>query len=222
MTTENQPTETPETSAELDEAQHARLMAEAELELLKGPALRETIRSAGFDPNSSAGKVLAELAATNESLRMSTGMMKAKASSLGLSANVAGQPTPSAPPPSELTDPDYPPTHSRNTPGTVEHDKALIQKAIRDPFRQAAERMLSPTTYEDDTPSPMRVAAEQVAAKWNPATPKPNPWRAQTTDKPPPTDAEQKANKEAFLAHRKATDKKLHDLTRSVVELRGS
>jgi hypothetical protein len=75
--------------------------------------------------------------------------------------------------------------------------------------------MLGLTTYEDEGPSVSQEAAQLVAAKWNPANPKPNPWRAKTTDNPRPTAAEQKEDKDAYLAHRKAADKKLRDLTRA-------
>lgn len=212
MTTETTPPNS--SDAELDELRHFRTMATAELDALRPLALQSAIRSSGFEPTSSAGRVLAELAKTDPQLAASPEALKRKASQLGLSTNVAEQPPPSAPAATELTDPSRPATHSANTPGTAEHDKALARKTLRDPFREAAERMLSPESSYEDAPSPLREAAEMVADKWNPATPKPNPWRAKTVDVPPPTDAERVANKEAYLAQRKTADAVLRSITR--------
>ena len=216
MTTETQTTETPDTATELDELRHFRTMANAELEALRPLALQSAIRSAGYEPTSSAGRVLAELTKTDPHLAASPEALRRKASELGLSTNVVADPVPDPSASPELTVPSRAPTHSANTPGTPAHDKALIQKEIRDTLRGVAERMLSPTTYEDAPPSPLREAAEQVAAKWNPATPKPNPWRAQTVDVPPPTAAQQQENRDAFEDRQKTAKKELRDVTRAV------
>ena len=209
-------TETRDTATELDELRHSAVMATAELEALRPLALQSAIRSAGYEPTSSAGRVLAELTKTDPQLVASPGALRRKASELGLTSNVAADPAPQPPASSELIDPSLPATHSVNVAGTPAHDQALAQKALRDPFRHAAERMLSPTTYEDAPPSPLREAAEQVAAKWNPATPKPNPWRAQTVDVPPPTAAQQQENRDAFEDRQKTAKKELRDVTRAV------
>jgi hypothetical protein len=212
MTTETNP---PDSSDELDDLRHFKTMASAELDALRPLALQSAIRAAGYEPTSSAGRVLFELAKTVPQLAASPEALARKATELGLSTNVAADPVPQ-PPASELTDPAYPPTHSRNTPGTPGHDAALREKGIMDPFRHAAERMLGLTTYEDEGPSVSQQAAQLVADNWNPKNPKPNPWRAQTTVKPRPTAAEQKEDKEAYIAHRKAADKELQDLTRGI------
>ena len=216
MTTETQTTETPDTATELDELRHFQTMANAELEALRPLALQSAIRSAGYEPTSSAGRVLAELAEADAQLAASPGALKRKASELGLTSNVAADPAPQPPASSELIDPSLPATHSVNVAGTPAHDQALAQKALRDPLREAAERMLSPTTYEDAPPSPLREAAEQVAAKWNPPNAKPNPWRAQTVDVPPPTAAEQQATRNAFEDRKKSAKRELRDVTRAV------
>ncbi len=202
---------------ELDELRHLKTMAGAELAHLRPLALRETIRQAGFDPDSSAGKTLAELAKTNESLRTSVSMMRTKAVELGLSTKTVEEPVSPVPAPSELTDPSLPATHSVNTPGTPAHDQALAKTALREPFREAAERMLSNTTdangYHPGESSPLQAAAERLAEKWRPP-PGPNPRSAKTVDVPPPTDAERQASKAEFLAHRKAADKDFHSTIR--------
>ena len=214
MTTETQTTE--DTATELDELRHFRTMANAELEALRPLALQSAIRSAGYEPTSSAGRVLAELTKTDPQLAASPEALRRKASALGLSTNVVADPAPQPSASAELTVPTLPATHSANTPGTPAHDKALIQKEIRDTLRGAAERMLSPTTYEDAPPSPLREAAEQVAKKWNPTSPKPNPWRAQTVDIPPPTAAQRKANRDAFEDRQATAKQELRDVTRAV------
>jgi hypothetical protein len=217
MTTENQPTETPDSSDELDDLRHFQIMASAELDALRPLALQSAIRSAGYEPTSSAGRVLFELAKSEPQLAASPEALKRKATELGLSSNVAADPVPQPPAQSELTDPAYPPTHSRNTPGTVGHDSALREKGLRDPFRQAAERMLGLTTYEDEGPSVSQQAAQLVAAKWNPpeGTKRPAIGYVKPVNIPARTEADIQADKEEFLAHRKAADKKLRDLSRA-------
>ena len=214
--TETQTTEILDTATELDELRHFRTTANAELEALRPLALQSAIRSAGYEPTSSAGRVLAELTKTDPQLAASPEALRRKASALGLSPNVVADPVPDPSASSELIDPSLPATHSVNVAGTPAHDQALAQKALRDPLREVAERMLSPTTYEDARPSPLREAAEQLAAKWNPASPQPNPWRAQTVDVPPLTAAQQQENRDAFEDRQKTAKKELRDVTRAV------
>lgn len=139
MTFETAPEITDEQMAaaeqELADLRHRQLMESAELELLRPLALREQIRQIGFDPDSPAGMTLVELAKTNEPLRTSARMMRAKAEQLGLSSDPSLQAPTLAPTAvnSDLIDPNLPAWHPRN-------DRADVagQLAIRDHYANAA------------------------------------------------------------------------------------
>ena len=119
-----------DTAERLADTETKLLMAEAELERLRPLQVAETIRRIGFNPESTSGKVLTELAAGNPVLAGDPRRLAAKAEELGLTA---ADPVPGEIP---LTDPTLPATHQRNQLGTVanriaERDRSRQSKTAR-------------------------------------------------------------------------------------------
>ena len=164
-----------ETPDEVDELRHAKLMADAELELLRGPALRETIREAGFDPSSSSGRTLAELAKTDESLRTSSQMMRSKASELGLEAAPSAAVSPTTeqqPETSGLNDPAFGPDHPRNTPGDAAFKIAARQRRLIEHNNQLLANM---RTADEHGRQEGELSAQERSAGRPPAPAPTNP-----------------------------------------------